>query len=874
MKKVLYYITTSLLTLALVFSLFACKKDNETVKTKANPTISNADDVFASLKEGDATYKVSNGELYLTLKVQAGAEALIDLVDKYLLSDVDGKNYLSSVTSDEIKAAIDKDVYGDDEDLTDEEKQDLVDDFLETMFVSLNIDATDIYDDKIKEVYRLTLAEKAYAKDVLIQEVKDNDEAYQEYLAMTDSEKAAASEPVTAPYYADSKYQVKYNNDNYDEYRAIVITFPSYRAATLALEYIGVTVNDGLWEGLTDDEVLAKFIDLYNYTYGYKGLTLDKDSDEFKYTKAELTNVNANIATRVSDKMVCMGEEGTWYYGSPYETGSGSLYTFILKISETKAKAWDDLTDSEVEAEKAKYLDDLYEDSLTSTYISRKLATLRANSNLVIYDTVLEMDYSSVVSAYGLDFATTSDENTSVVAKVDGKEFTADDLFNALVDKYAVSAVSKLLVMKRLINNSDLDPYYHDGTWVDSDKKAELEELIKSEKTNFENGTYTSYGYDPSTSSWETFLEASYSVRTEEDLLMYYLYEAVSTLYTSKLNYLVNGETDADGVTAYEKTEAELENSNLWVQLTQAMQEDVNAYFSVKGIHLLVCAYKDTTTYIAGSTALDPDEWTDAQREKAESLVTELIAFIGDSDGTYQKRMQDLVEAFTLAPNQDGTYTYNDKPVSTTVTSSKGNVTINVSEYRSYGLYLKYESLGTFANGTMVEEFNDAVKSLYDDEVALGHVGSSDSVVTMYPTAIKTKYGYHLYINLQCNEQSYAEKVANTVEDEDGNLVEDGTYTYRYLPTIEEIRLYTADNSTSSLSTNVKTCISRYYSDYASEITGDYFTQAMRYYALEGLSITSVKVSQSAFLKYLDYYVNYVFDTNLSKLTADFLEVK
>ena len=164
----------------------------------------------------------------------------------------------------------------------------------------------------------------------------------------------------------------------------------------------------------------------------------------------------------------------------------------------------------------------------------------------------------------------------------------------------------------------------------------------------------------------------------------------------------------------------------------------------------------------------------------------------------------------------------------------------------------------------MVDEFNDAVKALYDAEVALGQVGSDKSKVVINPAPIKTKFGYHVYINLQCNEQAYAEKIANkTVDPDSGEEVEDGTYTYRYLPTIEEIRIYTADNSSSSIDSNVKNAITRYYTNYSSELSGIYFTQAMRYHALKSLSITSKDVRQDSFTKYLDFYVGYIFEYNL-----------
>ena len=99
-----------------------------------------------------------------------------------------------------------------------------------------------------------------------------------------------------------------------------------------------------------------------------------------------------------------------------------------------------------------------------------------------------------------------------------------------------------------------------------------------------------------------------------------------------------------------------------------------------------------------------------------------------------------------------------------------------------------------------------------------------------------------------------------------------GTYTYRYLPTLEEIRVYTGDNSSSSLSSYVKNAISYYYSGINSEITGSYFTLAKRVHELSGLQLTSSKLDADAFAKYVSYYEKYVIETNLKLVTVDYLD--
>ena len=122
MKK-LFKVFGLLVVILSLTCLVACKDKEETVKTKNNPFVSNGDEVLASLTENGITYKATKGQAYMELKVSNGADTLINLVDEYLLKSKAGKDYLALVSDDDLKAAIDKDCYGSEEDLSDEEKQ-------------------------------------------------------------------------------------------------------------------------------------------------------------------------------------------------------------------------------------------------------------------------------------------------------------------------------------------------------------------------------------------------------------------------------------------------------------------------------------------------------------------------------------------------------------------------------------------------------------------------------------------------------------------------------------------------------------------------------------------------------------------------------
>lgn len=862
MKKFLRILNVLVIAFVIIL-LCACNKSNTTVKSKKNPMVSNDAAAVASVVKDGKTLEVSNAEAYLNMKVNNGATELVSLVDEYLLSD-----YLAKVTNDDLKAAVDKEVFGTAE-LTDEEKEEKQNDFLEKIFVSLGINATSIYDEAVLNAYKLSVAQKLYAKEVLLKTIKETDEKYEAYEKMTDEEKKNAENPTTAPYFADSKYQTKYNKDHVNKYSVILVTFPTNRQANVALQAIGVKVEDGKWvkadgSALSNDEIFNKYVELYKYAYGYKTGEFNKDSEEFDYTETELSSVNPTTLARVKNKMVTMdkAEEGTWYIASPFEAGSGSLFVFALKIDEELVTSYDDLTDDEKKAAKETYFDALVDDALTSQYINIRLAELRKEKNFKIYDTVMEKDYEDVVLNYNVEYTATTEEKTDVVASVDGKEFKADELYAKLLAKYGVATVSELLTNKYLLN-SEFNTYYKDGKWLDESKKADFEQLVEAEKTNFKNGSYSNYGFTTDTASWETFIEASYSVRNDEELLMYFLLDQVSKDYTSKLNTVVDKDLD----------EATVEASSLWTKMKATMEKTQSEYFSVKGIHLLISSYKSTTDYISGASPLDPEEWTEEQRVKATELAGEVVAYLKEETGTYQSRLEKIVDAFKSCPNKDGEYTFNGKAVNTKLVSGNGNATINVSLYKGYGLYVKYESLGTFTNGKMVTEFNDAVKALYDKEVTNNHYGTTNSQVALLEEPIKTVYGYHVYINLQVTDLKYAERTEIKVMDPDkGEEVGSGEYNYRFLPTLAEIRTYAQDNSSSALSTNVKTAITTYYSPINSELTGTYFTLAKRYHELVGLTLTSSVLKSDDFAKYVTYYEKYVIETNLKYVTVDYLD--
>lgn len=878
MKKIIAFILTFVLILALV----GCDKAD-----KQNPTLTNGDQELASFTENGVKYAVTNQEVYNSLKAQFGSTVLTNMIDTKLLKSVkndNNQNYYDAVTEAEIKEEIDSVMYGNEE-LTDEEKAEKKETFLENLFTGSGILTTDPYSSEVQEKYRLSLAQEKYAYDLLAKEVKEHNEKYEAYkkLSKEEQEKLVEEEPdtPTSLYYADTKVVAKYNEDVYSKFEAIIVPFTSNRQARIALAQIGVALENGVWtdgtEPLTAVEVFNKFIELYKTVYGYKVTgELNKDSEEFKFAESDL---EAEIVTELKEKLESYTNDSTnvnpdWYTPVALEIGSGDEYVYVLKLNAEIATAFVDLSDEEKDAQRAKYLSDIISDSITTNYINTCMANLRKDNNIVIYDSVVESLYSTTVSKLSVEYNTTKVENASVVAELDNITITADELFEALLKYQGAAIVMDKLAEKRALYNKDFNKYYDMSTqkWLDTDKKKEMEALITAEKKNFKNGNYKDYGYDPDSITWDLFIRSLYGVEDEDELLLAFLAEAITSEYSASINPV--SEMDDEG--EFVVSNANAEESNYWKLINEKMNAEANAKFSVDGIHLLVAHYATVEDYINGNNVVDPEEWTEEQRTAAEELVNEVIAFVKDSIGTYDSRLERIAEAYKYAPVKNSVVQFNGNDVALSITSDGGNVTINLSKYKELGLYVKYESLGVFTQGKMVEAFNDAVKEIWDADV-LKDVFNDSTInevdkVTVLETPIKTTFGYHAYINIESKEITYIKMESVTTSD---NI---SYHSYQYVPTLEQVRIYLENTNTTEITEKAKTAVKNYYVVIADELSGDTFTQIMMFNALNSVidsySTNSSSVSKDVVAKYIAAYQDYAFESSLTYVTSDYIYLK
>ena len=825
MKK----LTKLFIALVLAFIVLigvGCKKNGSSLRE--NPTLGDGDSVYLTVTEGSYTYTITKQELYAHLKHDRGASSLIYLVDSYLLSqekNADGKSYIELATDEEVKKFIDNEVYGD-EDLTDEEKAEKEEAFLANYAKNFDCLETSIYGESIVARYKITVAQKLYAKDVLKKE-------YDEHMAKYEDEN---NTDVTSPYFTDTQYANLYNgkDENQSTFTAIIVPFTTLKAAEAAKASVG------------DLNSKDAYISLYQTVYGYKYA----GEDDFVLNTDDINNT---VLAKLEEL-----EDGTGT-ANAVAVNDGQLFVYIYRISGNEKAKFADLEDDAKDAIKAKdsaYTAELLDNALTSTYISKAVVALRANKNLAIYDDVLEFAYSSAITNYG-----TYEENTEVkecVASVDGKEFTTAELFDQMVKDAQYKNIVEILSNKRLVANAKYNSFLNESGVLTDEKKEDLENKLEEEKKNFNDGTYTTYGYDPELVTWKTFLEGTYGISTDEEYKNIVLVDDIIAAYKDKMNPLEQYTKETSGEETTYNFSAD-ETHPYWTLINAKMAEAASEYFSINGIHVLVSLYDDVFNYASGGTQVDPTEegnWTPAQVAAAKELLNKVSEYLKEEKGTYAEKLTKFVSAYKSAPSVAGTalstFTYGE------------NKTIDLYSYKALGLSVIWQNLGTFANGSMVETFNDACKVVYDhtqheagdklealtadNNVTVDDIEYSLKKEDVFASGIETKYGYHLFIEVEVKERN--------------NLEEDGEKPARYIPTLEEIQ---KSVSGQSVTTKVKTAISTYYANYQSELKNANFFTALQNNELKAL------VSDENLKKYIDNYNDSIFESNLSYLTKDFL---
>jgi hypothetical protein len=708
----------TLLSLFLGISVMSCNKETTTTEETPNaseiPTLSNPDKVFLSTDD----YSVTYGELYSEVKINDGLNQLLNLVDTDLISD-----YISAVTDTEIENRILKLTYGTDDPeeiakLTDEEVTVLEKSFADSMFL-LGYTTETVVDNYV----RLVVAREKYARNEMI-----------------------SSDNVDEPWYAGPESVAEYFSVNYRyDINTIKIRFMSESDAKSVLRQFNLVSKDGLlklYTGttplsevpssqldetnttvLTDAEILEQFIILYNYVYGDYRDELSEDAtletllanEDLKAEYSVLAEANASLSKFVYDSLGTYQEFTTdqddvaYYTYEPvkYYSNSDTSYYMILNLAKTEKPDVEDFEGTEADLV-AIIGQDIFDEvqeqiidlNLSATsFVSNRMAELRAEHNFDIYDYYLGMDYGLTFS----DFEINEEGHTSLVATYDDVEISADDLFmyafNINAPLYTVYAVqSKVVVAAHYediycVNEEEVCEY--DVLENTSEKMVEHKEAYLSLEEQFNSSYYASYY------TFDEYLYLAYGVRTYDGML--FDYYVTSTLQP----FIIYDEITKN-------------NYDLIHTMMELSQPYYDNYFSLDVEHVLIYLDRDENgspdDYAEFYEGLDDKTVYDQKLADFEQAIR---TYLDDSENS----MASLVSDYKKAKRDDVTW----------------------GEFKIYGFYLLTESLGdidyTKAVSTYETPFVDALIDLYQD---YNLEANENEEFLMASQLTETSYGLHL----------------------------------------------------------------------------------------------------------------------------------
>ena len=383
MKRTLPLIITLVLILgiAIVITLTSGKKNP--------PRLSNPDEIYLT----NDSVVIKNKDIYEVLKVKFGYSVTLELIDRHILKDVNGNDYLAAVTEEEFDQAF-KDKYGDSDEIPEDKREE----FEQNLYDQIYFDTGLKTKAAIRESLRLELAKKAFTKDKIVKEQQEHD----------------ADEDRDEDYFPEDNYETQLKNNYKQKVAAIVIPYNTQHEVEIALRQLGIKLSadkkkwvkvveddlDAYGDDLTLEEVKQAFIDLYNSAYSYKVPTYpanqlvlqegthytknegvitfnydDFDSENiFVYTQEELKKLG--ITTLVYDQLKVLGDSLDDKFFTVQAQLSSQKYYLVLKIASAEKNTLDTVLENG-KTIREELTQQFIDNKATNDRIAKELAKLR-----------------------------------------------------------------------------------------------------------------------------------------------------------------------------------------------------------------------------------------------------------------------------------------------------------------------------------------------------------------------------------------------------------------------------------------------------------------------------------------------------------------
>ena len=793
-KGLLLKIGAPLLVFAIII-VVAIVADNNVANPTEN-TISNPSDVFVTV-DG---IEITNDEIWSTMKNVEGLDYLIEYVEKGLLAD-----YISQVTQDEVdKEILYLTYYTYDEEAIAEIQADeelnatYLDNFSQNLAV-LGFDASDAAD--LKAFVELGIAKRLYARELI--------------------ENAEGDTPHFISHVERGEY---YADNNFGDVCTIDLRFSDAAEADEVFEYFNLVpnYNNGIGEyinhinvpydemakgdfdetntlQLDDDSVFNYYIKMWNllnpwetpipenisqedYCANYSDIAV-KDYNEMTDDKLQ-GDPNIEYAGYIFDTLDLDDEFVVAYTFVTSKTfGNYTMMTF--KVSQGEAKEYEDLTDTEKEANFQAMLDDIT--VITDNDVASIVTELLEDNDFEIFDTQfkLQQEFSN---------GNTYDNNSNdeYLASYGTETVTADELYEYMLERIGTFYSLEVAKVKILIN-SDLyvDTYGESRDYMnnDSDKMKDHREELLNMKSIFSSNGYAQYGYPSTSMTWNEFLFLAFGLEGEEEVMekMFVVSELQYAFTFDKIKY----ETGVD-----------------------YMQDVYDNYLSLNVNHILL--------YIDYDFDFEPDGFNDYVDSLTGDDLTEF--------NNLKKDFEDLL----IAQLEENTMAEIIEAYNTTLINDTESIW---QPFKAYGFLIMTENLGEI-NSENVENlddaFGEAAHRIYESYVILDEEDTyiDDRVVV-------SDFGIHFLTATK--GEAFAQPSAKfTSADGDLGDYSDGVYNEGHLPTKEQVMLFLQQQEDSrnevltevNMPESVEEAISAYYGGiYDAYMTQTAFSIAMGEYA-------------------------------------------
>ena len=643
--------------------------DGEAVEAQ----ISNPDGVYVSVDGLDIT----NEELWDVMKNVDGLEYLFDYVEEYLLAD-----YIEDLTQEEIDAEIrlltyltkDEEVIADIMD-NEELHQDYLDAFRQNVAV-LGYDVDD--QESLNEFVGLSIAKRNYVKELLMNETDAESRYYIQPSAFETFYRANNKGNVCS---LDIRFQNTQELDQVLRSMNYIINFQSdiglYTGTGDASEMSKADFTEDNTRVLTDEEVWEMYVKVYNYMNPYKtqlSETITKEDfcanhadiavknfDELTEFKAD-QDPNVILAQYIFDELDL--EDDKLDYTFTDNEVIGDFVVMSFKLTQDDVTAWEDLdaaAQNEVKAE-------LFEQAATDQLIAAAMEELYEENGLEIFDPQLQLKYEFQA---GITYDNKGSE--TLVAKLNDKDITADDLFEYMEGRIGVFYTLEVAKIKVLVNSDAYTEMYgdsHDYINNKSDKMVEHRDSLREMKSIFSSNGYSSYGYSSSAMTWEEFIYLAFGVESEADLI-----EAMFVVNELQFDFKFDQVKYASAV-AY-------------------MQDKIDRYFSLNVSHLLI--------YVDMDNDFTPDDFSDFYDglDAAEKVEFDALKV------AFENTVKVKLETMTL-----------EEVVSEYTATLMTDTDSDWYEFKNYGFFIMTENLGEidhFTSESLDEDFAASLKRIYND---------------------------------------------------------------------------------------------------------------------------------------------------------------